>query len=1125
MDLGSALFQKLEEKGLDAQDVDDGEDDFYKIMSVVLFEDAKQYSRCRERICDFQREPENMHYFQLFLPRPNSDTNTKTMEQAFLDDLGKSRLSGTSPTAREIYAACELIGRPIEALVCDFGDAESDPPRLEWRLFIPVLSRVTSQITRNFSLLIVINKTKIIFHSFKTKPEERERSPTNDFANQNTGTVYRRDSDTISLQSLEGSQSPPSTIPRRCFGRKFANELFMSPIPVEDGIRCDASVWKPGTDDNTFYRCLSREMYGVPDQWKRVKYLICALEEEEDSVNVFATFITDKDSGQENAIKDHISKVKSEGSKPTKAEIYAAASLLHAYVYIQSFINGANTWEIYPPIRNMLQNVEPMDSFVALRCENLTETYSIDRTFDTGGHNLREKAPRAAGNLSTIREQIACISRNMLARNEPCCEEHKHFSHYDDSDWERPATTRKNPFSDPPWNTRQILKLLRSEGRELEKIETYGSSLFRCISKEIFGTEEEYERVKSKISDTLGSSNQEDGFPSLLSMSEEEQGRIIQALANWLRVSIYVFTKTGGTSNVRYQWRSYHPTRSEQAIDSIHTLGCRYYITLFYDVRGRKFDRVIPISGCNCQIMSPTPLFAETYGDIQHPGIVNIAKGDRHTTMKRRLPLQFKDEEFICEVRRPLIARQFSESYSVLHERQDMASRFIDSVFQDSNAFYRCLSKELFGTQDKYELIRKCLLDVIEETRPELEYDLKVLASSLGTSVMTVDDLKQRVLDMQNVEREEIYLASVAFATSIFVLGQDGAQNINNFTWKHFSWVAMKKTAEKLNCDSRSEATCPSGGRYYVSLFQNLAGHYDRVVPKYELCNCALGLPDIVERGSLDLGQIRVEMSNMSIEARSVLVTRNVDKCLTKLRISLNTWLQVSEETELLCHQIVAELENRRHGVNIATIVGGSTGLVGAGLAVAGVIAAPFTGGLSLGLTIAGAAVGGVGGATMAGSKITEVVLGSRATDVLKVKQTLLKTKSENLQSIIAEFTESVRTMEIDLKELLRDDNLQAVDSAIFSTISTLVRALHHLYIIPMTVLRVSFQGVAVISAILIPLAVLVDVGSIAHAGWNLSKKSRTSVSEDLRRIAVLLRSCRLQLDTWAYGNEDRDDR
>ncbi|OWF35576.1 uncharacterized protein LOC110442780 [Mizuhopecten yessoensis] len=1117
MDFGELLFRKLEETGLDASDVDDKEDDFYRIMSHTMYGDANNHAKCRESICNFQMEPENIHYFELFLQRSFTESpHDVSTQQAFLDDVKKSKSFNTPPTAREIYAACELIGRPIEALVCDLSGDDSVPPRLQWRLFVPVLGRVEPNINRNLKMVILLTTHKTIFHGFKQILEESACSPS-------------RSSEAMTNQSIicpmsESTTNQSQVKHRRCYGSKFSNELSVSPSSAEEENSSGVSEWKPNTDNDTFYQCLSQEMYGASYHWKRVKNLICALEEEEESSDVFAAIITDKDSDKDQALKEHILKIKGENSKPTKTEIYGAASLLNAPVYVLSFINGADTWEIYPPIRNRLQNVRPMDSFVALKCANLTDMYSVVLTFDAGGHNLRETAPKVPGNLFTIREQIASIARDMLARRVPCCEEHHHLPHMYSSGRDRVRQTRRNPFTDPPSNVRNVLKLLRSEGRELEKIEAYDSTLFRCISKEVFGTEEEYKSIRDNVSDACA---QVDGdqMPSLMNMSEHDQGRVVQALADWLRVSVYIFTQVGGSSGVQYQWCPYHPSRSQTEDDSIHSLGCRYYITLFYDMRSRKFDRVIPISGCNCQVMSPIPLFMETNGDLQNPGVVRVAESDRHMTLKQRLPSPFIEEQITSEVRRPLMARQFSECYSVLHERQDMSDRFIDSIFQDSHSFYRCLSKELFGSQEHFGLIRKRLLDVIEETRPELEYDLRHLALLLGRSALTVDELKQRILDLENAGKEEIYLTSVVFATSIYLLSREGSQEINNFTWKHYSWNVMAKTCVRHGADKRSEAMCPSNGRYYISLFQSSAGHYDRVVPKYELCNCVLTLPGDAEIGPLDIGQIKLDIPKLSFEERSVLVTRNVDLCLTKLKITLNTWLLVSELTEELCHQIVSELENRRFGVNIATIVGGSTGLIGAGLALAGVIAAPFTAGLSLGLTIAGAAVGGVGGVTMAGSKITEVVLGSKATDVLKVKQSLLKTKSDDLKKVITEFQKSVQTMEVDVKELLREDNLQVLDTAIFSTISTLVRALHHLYVIPMTVLRVSFQSVAVISAILIPLAVLVDVGSIAHAGWNLSKKSRTNVSEDLRRIAILLRSCRIQLDTWAYGNEEADDR
>ncbi|XP_046569368.1 apolipoprotein L3-like isoform X1 [Haliotis rubra] len=66
-------------------------------------------------------------------------------------------------------------------------------------------------------------------------------------------------------------------------------------------------------------------------------------------------------------------------------------------------------------------------------------------------------------------------------------------------------------------------------------------------------------------------------------------------------------------------------------------------------------------------------------------------------------------------------------------------------------------------------------------------------------------------------------------------------------------------------------------------------------------------------------------------------------------------------------HTLASEVDKQVLNARIAKTSFASTGIIGSGLAIAGVIAAPFTFGASLGLTIAGAVVGlssGVGGLT-----------------------------------------------------------------------------------------------------------------------------------------------------------------
>lgn len=82
---------------------------------------------------------------------------------------------------------------------------------------------------------------------------------------------------------------------------------------------------------------------------------------------------------------------------------------------------------------------------------------------------------------------------------------------------------------------------------------------------------------------------------------------------------------------------------------------------------------------------------------------------------------------------------------------------------------------------------------------------------------------------------------------------------------------------------------------------------------------------------------------------------------------------------EILCTDIIDELEGRRRNVNISNIVGSSIGMFGSALALAGVIASPFTAGVSLGLTVTGAVIGSLSSATVVGANITETVLNKDA--------------------------------------------------------------------------------------------------------------------------------------------------
>ncbi|XP_006013529.1 apolipoprotein L3-like [Latimeria chalumnae] len=83
-------------------------------------------------------------------------------------------------------------------------------------------------------------------------------------------------------------------------------------------------------------------------------------------------------------------------------------------------------------------------------------------------------------------------------------------------------------------------------------------------------------------------------------------------------------------------------------------------------------------------------------------------------------------------------------------------------------------------------------------------------------------------------------------------------------------------------------------------------------------------------------------------------------------------WVTSRKETIHKLRELAEEIHTHRKKVNIAEVSGASVGIVGGGLAIAGLILAPFTVGVSVGLTIAGVITGVAGGLTSLGATVTE---------------------------------------------------------------------------------------------------------------------------------------------------------
>ncbi|XP_066579114.1 apolipoprotein L domain-containing protein 1 isoform X2 [Amia ocellicauda] len=115
----------------------------------------------------------------------------------------------------------------------------------------------------------------------------------------------------------------------------------------------------------------------------------------------------------------------------------------------------------------------------------------------------------------------------------------------------------------------------------------------------------------------------------------------------------------------------------------------------------------------------------------------------------------------------------------------------------------------------------------------------------------------------------------------------------------------------------------------------------------------------------------------------------NAHDCLDKF------WLLLQQQRGPLherCLGLLAaadEVEQVQKNTRIARITGGTAGALGGTAAVAGVILAPFTGGISLLATAAGVGVAVAGGATRAGAAITNKV--KTSSDRKKVEQLVME--------------------------------------------------------------------------------------------------------------------------------------
>lgn len=485
---------------------------------------------------------------------------------------------------------------------------------------------------------------------------------------------------------------------------------------------------------------------------------------------------------------------------------------------------------------------------------------------------------------------------------------------------------------------------------------------------------------------------------------------------------------------------------------------------------------------------------------------------------------ELKDDDFQMQSRNIVMPHPFYEAYHVLH-RTDMSKRCIDQVTLDSNSFYRCLSKEIFGTDLNYAIIREkiCLemrecSDIIGHILCDRESAEVGFFKALKSKTLFEKSHREKAFEnrMEMIENDseaedvEILAAATFLQTPIFVLCLDDK-------WRT-SWVKFEQLRRKPRPNEMPvrQSFCRKSNRadkYYVTLLRTSSGHYDRIVPKTEICNCLIEAPECpspLQGKTLNITQI---------ELHYLQIFRRVENCLSRIVVCLNDWDLANELMIQLCEVITNRLEERRQKVNIATIAGSVTGLVGGVLAIAGLALGPVTFGASFGLTIAGGVIGGVGGLTTTGSKVTEAVYLSQDINFLNVCKGKFETKVKVLQEEMISFKKELQKLDRETNNFFKFSNQDTIDPSKIQSLIGLIRAIKSFVTIPLVIARISLRSATIANAVLGPLTVIFDIGFMSHAVWNLSKGSKTDVSENLRRVISQLKAARTQLQIWSYGN------
>ncbi|XP_062576060.1 uncharacterized protein LOC134237935 [Saccostrea cucullata] len=1008
-------------------------------------------------ISNFEREERN--YFQLFKPSQYEVSKADTAITAFERDLKQIKDLTFFPTLREVYAGAEILQKTICLITLQNGTTQfkgiSIHPFLHEGEEDPKTIVIALKFFEGGVYLQEVNW-----------PEERplETSPFNlinkdhrqclDRRFCNSFDVLKDDFDFNFLCNgtdvkvlVEGGLTFFEVLGDVCYADKAANFFARNIVSAHQSDPCYREVYTRLMDIDTTIYLKEEEIQRANDERdsrKREK-----LEEQ-------------------NRAKAHEKHLK-EWNIFGKGDSFAVASLYQLELYV----SDGSRHDTFHPICTSVDTLFKSSLFVQ-------RTKGFNSIVKYSGISCKSKKPAVIGNFPLIsgkKEEYIFIQ----LKKSPyiCCppedrkhgNAHKHLKAITESKTEldeiQPFPAIKTPLE------AAISICLEMEGRRIDHIEN--GTLEQCLSKEIYGSQSQecIEKFRENVADIS---------------KDEDPEKCLEKVSDEINIPIYVLR----FKNKGKCWKRYVPSN----LQSPERKRCTFHITLLQIEMGDHlwFERIVPIKGCNCSSFSPevANLRKEDQGLT---GKLHIDRDQRHTPLVTFLTDDPKIDLFTHEKRQYPLFTKFSEIRSIL-DRPDMKDRMIEDYDDSFYSLYRCFSKEIFGTENHYELIRNEVLYEIlsnpsvyakffrdhRQSRHQEEMDefldnfrfrkYSFLDKFKPRSVLEKNDVlffSNRIEDGLELEDLELFAIATCFQCSIYVvsISRNDTEKDEFSGWRKIEKLRVK--AKPLNLENRIfQSRCQSTVEHYVTLFQTCAGIYHRIVGNNEsiVCNCLQEPPivplmikrdDSIKRKDFDIGIIRVY--------------QRIDSQLYKTHQRFEFWIRCNVIFEKFCADSINLLEGRRKKSNIASITGSSVGLIGGALAVAGILAAPFTAGASFGLVVAGGVVSGLGSVTSVISKLTELGLNGKESNFserlqmnMREHSRRLENETQKLEEIMMKLDEIVKPRRDVEDELSRADPVRS--SAVY------LRSVSGLASLPVAILRALSRAVVAAEAVFIPVSV-----------------------------------------------------